>query len=139
MTLFTTGAEAVDPEIHFLRWRSDGALSEDPTTLTSGMNSGYQAMSLAYLAGAAQIVLLGYDMKPGPKGEEHWFGKHPRGMASPLPALPAMRQNFPKLAKALAAKGVEVVNCSADTALDCFRREPIESVFPDPPGPAVPA
>lgn len=125
--------------MHFLRHVSEGTVSDDPATLVTGQNSGYQAVGIAVLAGARRIVLLGYDMKPGPRGEEHWFGKHPRGLNSPTAHLPIMRGNFSKLAPALEQKGIEVINCSTDTALTCFKRLPIESVFPDPPGPGIPA
>jgi hypothetical protein len=52
-----------DPEAFKLHIAPLVALSRDARSLAHGGNGGYQAINLAYLAGAARIVLLGYDMK----------------------------------------------------------------------------
>jgi hypothetical protein len=87
-------------------------------------NSGAGAVSLAAFAGAARIMLLGYDCKNGPGGKVHWHGNHPRGLgnAGSMPKWPAQ---FAKLARAVA--GVEVINCSRATALTVFPRSDLES------------
>ena len=41
-----------------------------------------------------------------------------------------MRYFFPTLVAPLRAAGVEVVNCSRSTRLDCFPRGTIEEVLP---------
>lgn len=91
-----------------------------------GGNSGYQAINLAYLWGATRIVLLGFDCKPV-AGKDHWFGQHPKGLTQIQP-YELWMNNFPLLARELADEGVEVINCSPDTALKCFKRSSIEKI-----------
>lgn len=95
-------------------------LCTTPWTIHQGMNSGYQAMNLAYHFGATRMLLLGFDMqKTG--GKSHWFGDHPPGLQVPSPFTQFIAK-FNVLARDLEAAGVEVVNCSAQTALTCFPR-----------------
>lgn len=94
-----------------------------------GGNSGYQAMNLAYLFGAKKIVMLGFDMKLK-NGKQHYFGQHPyhRAGQGPNEALfKAWTKNFIDMARDLKAEGVEVVNASRESAIDCFHRGFIES------------
>lgn len=112
-----------------LEWiRSENApgLSLDPEVIHEGGNSGYQALNLAYHAGAGRIVLLGYDMQRT-GGRAHWFGDHPRGLQVSSP-FEDWRRRFDALAADLARAGVEVINASRETALTCFRRAPLESI-----------
>lgn len=89
------------------------------TTIHWGANSGYQAINLAYLWGAKRILLLGYDCK-NIDGKAHWFGQHPQGLNRNQP-LDEWKRNFPQLAADLQDEGVEVINCSPDSALTCFK------------------
>lgn len=112
--------------MHLLRFFGNAGLSTKPNALASGMNSGYQAMGLAVAAGAARIVLLGYDMS-FPKGKSHWHGGHGVEVAE-LTYKSIFRKyvdEFPVPA------GVEVVNCSMISALRSFRKATLESVLPD--------
>lgn len=90
------------------------------TMIHFGSNGGYQAINLAYLLGAGRIILLGYDMQRT-GGKAHWFGDHP-GVLNSGSAYTDWIGNFRRLAKDLATEGVEVINCSRETALDCFPR-----------------
>jgi hypothetical protein len=90
--------------------------------LRNGRNSGYQAINLAVHLGAAQIILLGYDMQFGRRGEHHWFGPHPSRVPPPVDLF---LRHFPTLVKPLQQRGVSVVNCSPSTALTCFPRRPL--------------
>jgi len=100
-----------------LRRGVDTGLSLNPRSLNTGKNSGYQAINLAVLLGAARILLLGYDMQRGPNGEEHWHKDHPNGSRSPYELYQSF---FPSLVEPLKAAGVEVINCTRRTALTCF-------------------
>lgn len=86
-------------------------------------NSGAGAVSLAALAGACRVLLLGYDCQTS-GGKVHWHGNHPRGLgnAGSMPKWPAQ---FAKLSASLS--GVEVINCSRATALTVFPRSDLES------------
>jgi hypothetical protein len=85
-------------------------------------NSGAAAVSMAYTYGAAKIVLLGYDCQHT-NGATHWHGDHPKalGNAKTVGKWPA---KFKGLASYV--RGCEVVNASRETALTCFKREPLE-------------
>lgn len=99
-------------------------LCTTPGKIHGGMNGGYQTIGKAFHDGARKIVLLGYDMLPG-----HWHGDHPREISGPGHAAdyPLYASNFPALAIDLDRAGIEVVNCSRNTALTCFRRSTIEA------------
>ena len=93
-----------------------------------GGNSAFQAINIAVLWGASRILLTGVDCQsPG----EHWHGRHPS------PDLPQTQQTtvdgwiaaFSQVAPALAAGGVEVVNCSRETSLKCFPRAKLEDAL----------
>lgn len=96
-----------------------------PTHLVSGGNSGYQAIHLAVHLGATRIILLGFDMKDGRNRRRHWFGNHPKKLDSRGNYSLWLRA-FDKLAKVLDHKGIEVLNCTPDTALRSFKRVPLE-------------
>jgi len=87
-----------------------------------GNNSGYQAINLAWhLWKPTTIKLIGYDMGLSNDGNRHFFGNHP----DELNAQSDYRTwipKFNKLSEDLSAQGVDVVNCSRQTALTAFRR-----------------
>lgn len=86
-------------------------------------NSGYQAVNLAYLMGASRICLLGFDMKDK-DGVNHFHGNH-RGGTLTNPNKGLYKQwiaCFEKMHELLAAEGVELVNCSRETALKIPRK-----------------
>ena len=94
-----------------------------------GHNSGYQAINLAYLMGATKIVLLGYDMQ-WTGGKKHWFGDHPTGFANGN--FEEYVKHFTALAEDLKAEGVEVINCSRETALKQFPRAELKDALTTP-------
>lgn len=98
-----------------LQWGSETGLSADASRLSLGRNSGYQAINLAVHLGAAKIVLLGYDMR---RGERNNFFEGPdKGPASKYRDwLP----HFSTLLEPLKALGVSVINCTPNSALECF-------------------
>lgn len=112
-----------DTAVHLQIGDREG-LSLDPTTLNTGYDSGYQCINLAVLLGAARVVLLGYDMQPGPNGESHGShipgGEHVWGTKPPFYFMLPM---YPSLVEPLKQAGVEVINCSPVTALDVFPRQ----------------
>jgi hypothetical protein len=92
-----------------------------------GGNSGYQAINLAYLFGAVKIVLLGFDMQKA-SGMVHWHGNHPAAINRDCPVRSFLK-NFSALAQDLNAEGVEVINATRDTALECFTRTRLEDAI----------
>ncbi len=104
-------------------------LSLDPSHIHLGNNGGYQALNIATLRGGAgaKVILLGYDMQGA-----HWFGNHPKACRSAT-NFPLWIKNFGTTPPDLARAGVEVINCSRRTALDCFPRATLEEAFSDAP------
>lgn len=103
-----------------------------PGCLRNGPNSGYQALHLAAQLGVRRAILLGFDCRATPpaparnEGEErhHWHGRrqHPTGrrMDYGSEQYGYWRDGFATLREPLAARGVDVVNCSPGTALEVW-------------------
>ena len=120
----------VYPTVTYIKSKSGPGLSFDRSVIHQGSNSGYQAINLAVHFGAARIILLGYDMQNGPEGQTHHHGDHPKGMNSPCPGLYAdWIEKFGTMEPDLKRAGIEVVNCSLDSALDCFPKARLEEVL----------
>lgn len=105
------------------RWRTSGPTGLDvdfgARTLRTGGNSGYQAINLAVKLGATRILLLGYDMQPGPAGH-HWHPPHHEG--DPAPDYDSCLKDYATLVDPLRRLNCSVINCSRETALTCFPR-----------------
>lgn len=110
-----------------VRSESRPGLSFDPTFIHQGGNSGFQVLNLAVLFGAARILLLGFDMQWS-GGKSHWFGDHPAPLRNPN-NFKAYRAAFDQAAPQLKDAGIEVINCSVETALTCFPRARIQEVL----------
>jgi hypothetical protein len=82
-------------------------------------NSGAQAVNLATLFGAKRVLLLGFDMQSGPKGQKHWFGSHPVPLVQDL-LFDEWIKKFEAIATDAKAMGVEVINCTPGSALPWF-------------------
>jgi hypothetical protein len=109
-----------------LRNTGTEGLEADPNGIRTYQNSGGAAINLAVHLGASRVVLLGYDM--GPSGGRHHFHEtHAVRHSSPYALF---RQRIATMVAPLAGRGVEVVNCSRVTALSCFQRADLETVFP---------
>lgn len=105
-------------------------LSEDPGAICNGSNSGYQAINLAVHLGAKRIVLLGYDMQVN--GDRlHW---QPRTDMQNVQSFQRTLQNvmlpkFESLREPLRRAGVEVVNCTVNSAMKIWPYRPLEQVL----------
>lgn len=105
-------------------------LSDVPNAICTGHNSGYQALNIAYLAAAARILLLGFDMR-FTDGRSHWHAGHPH--KTPETNYTAVYAPFfVTTVPQLIARGVDVVNCSPVSTLSCFRKESLESILSHP-------
>lgn len=93
--------------------RNTGTVGFDatPGCLRTQNNSGGAAIHVAAQAGAARILLLGFDMRGG-----RWHGKG-RTKPETYGRWVAM---MGALAAALRARRVEVLNCTRGSALRCF-------------------
>ena len=105
-------------------------LCTDRQTLYTGNNGAFQAMNLAVMAGAKRILLLGVDMQHI-DGKSHWFGDHPAKLKQTR-NFGIFRECFRKVRRDLEQRGIEVVNCSPRTTLNCFRKAKLDEVFGAP-------
>lgn len=102
--------------LRWLKLEGQKGLNKKPGHISSGGNSGHQALNLAYHTGASRILLLGYDM-----GGKHWFHDRP-GIFNKNSPFSAWVKDFEFIARDLEAQGVEVINCSLNSALRCFKK-----------------
>ena len=88
-------------------------------------NSGAGSIALAALRGATRVLLLGFDVQYS-GGRRHWHGDHPRtlGNAGSIATWPA---HFERVAAT--HPGLEIINCSRETALTCFTRSRLEGAL----------
>jgi hypothetical protein len=109
------------PGVQVLRNTGTDGLELTPTGLRTGYNSGYQAVGLAVHLGVSRIVLLGFDMWTGPKGQ-NWVEQYPhlaKSYHTPSP-YPIFLQAFASIVEPLIQARVEVVNASRFTMLTAF-------------------
>lgn len=113
--------------VRFDLGQQGGATWDAPNTLPYTRTSPYVAICLAALMGAKQIGLIGVDFT-----DHHFFartGWHP--LAGQLPIIDL---EYRRLADALQARNVKVVNLSTESRLTAFRKGDIgDLVVPDPP------
>lgn len=83
-------------------------------------NSGMRAIQFAIDCGAGRVILLGYDCSVA--NGTHWHGDHEGTKNPDVHKVRAWQQQFAMVALHAKARGVEVLNCSQDTALKCFPR-----------------
>jgi hypothetical protein len=103
-------------------WHTHKTPSKIGYSMFHGGNSGLLAVELARVLGATKIVLLGYDCRI--KDKSHWFGDHPEGFRN-ADGVDEWIVAFDQLDKAYKELGIDLVNCSLDTALT-IRRSTLE-------------
>lgn len=95
------------------------ALSNDPQFL-GGYCAGGSALNLAFLLGASEIVLVGFDF-----GGRHWFSNHPRPVERDAAHVRHMLA-IEAMAPTLKGLHVDVFNCSVVSRLDCFPKRNLD-------------
>lgn len=115
-------------DVHVLKNTGIEGLELQAHGVRNGKNGGQCAINVAVHLGASRIVLLGYDCQLGPKGEEHWHGRHPQGLRTGMP-IKTWRQSYQSLVQPLRDLKIDVVNCTRRTALTCFRRASLDEVL----------
>ncbi len=119
------------PGVNVLENMGNKGLELAPTGLRTGHNSGYQSIGLAFHLGAAKVLLLGFDMKPV-GGKSHWFGEHPAPLVNTKPeTFRNFCKHFQTLVEPLRQQGVTVINCTPESALDCFPKMALRDALPE--------
>ncbi len=131
-TLFTElwtrdGKAAQKYGIHYVESKPLPGLSRSRALIHEGANSGYQAIDLALsVLGFRRVILLGFDCK-GSTGKTHFFGRHEDRGIPDRPDYGDLPQYFAQMRPE--RYGLEVINCTADTALTCFPRCSIDDAL----------
>ena len=101
--------------------------SEQQGVVANGGNSGFQAMNLAYLQGATEIILLGFDYgtEGGPK--KHWFDDIDELKRVSWWSDFALWQDLARKAAPLIK--VPVINCTRGGQLDAFPRADLADIL----------
>ncbi|MEO6588954.1 MAG: hypothetical protein ABIP06_06470 [Pyrinomonadaceae bacterium] len=105
------------PDVKRMRGGHREGLGKD--VIHTNGQSGAQAINLAYLWGYKRIILLGFDLKLGPKGEKHHHENHPAPCVQGQ-TFSEWLDKFVKLAADLKAEGIEVLNATPGSALKSF-------------------
>lgn len=116
------------PDVQRLRNTGAHGLELDPSGIRHGRNSGYAAVNLAVHYGARRIVLLGYDMGHRPGQPSHFFGEHAGSLQQKSPYHQFLHA-FSTLVAPMKAAGIDVINCTRETRLTCFPKQPLESIL----------
>ena len=103
-------------------------ISTDPAVVNRGWNSGFQALQLAMHLGAARVILLGFDMGKAADGRKSWAQNRPASLVRHSPYELFVRA-FTDAAPQVAAAGVEVLNASRVSALQCFPRVALQDAL----------
>lgn len=127
--------------INYIKAIVKDGLSLDPAVVHINHGSGPMMMNLALHFGVSKMVLIGHDMQfakdydgrkqfPG-STPRHYFGEYPK----PLQHYPSVKvrqgvldgliEAYTKI-KAQGVPGLDVVNCTTDTALTMFRQSSLE-------------
>ena len=85
----------------------------------SGYTISYFALQLAVYMGMKEIYFIGLDLK-NTIDKTHFFGRDYNSQNHDTTEYPKMIESFEKIAPILKEKGINVYNCSPDSALKCF-------------------
>lgn len=113
------------PEVLLLREGPREGFSDDPGAVCTGGNSGYQAIQVAVHCGSKRILLCGFDMRG-----THWHGRHEPPLREHGEGLYAKwLERFDSIVAPLAERGIEVINCTPDSALKVWPFVPLEQAL----------
>jgi hypothetical protein len=124
------------PDIKWIRIRkldrliySNELLTDDTLEIGSGYNSGFQCLNMCVRFGATGILLEGFDYKRF-GNTVHWHGLHGDNLPNPdwtnfQNWIPSISAAAPKLKEL----GVDVVNCSMESAIKVFPKMSIEAAM----------
>lgn len=93
-----------------------------------GQNSGYQAVNMAILSLGVRVVLVGFDMRVV-ENKRHFFGDHIGPGMNKASDYVGFRDRFRGMAADCSKHGIEVLNCTPGSALDCFKPVSLDEVL----------
>jgi hypothetical protein len=116
------------------RWNVDnntqnhtGLITDRRDQIKANFSSGASAINLAIHLGAAEIILLGFDMKVV-AGSHNWHGSHQHRPKDTIYVDRFIKAFYP-ISKDLDRIGVTCLNATPDSALDMFDHVVLEDLF----------
>ena len=109
-------------------------ISNSPDFVRWNANSGGAAINVAIHTGVKKVYLLGFDMKLGETGDQHWhkeylpIGENPRKKERMLPFHRHLL-GFPKIAEDAKRMGVEIINVNLDSAIKVFPKVSLKDLI----------
>lgn len=106
--------------------KSEVLLFDEPASVGSGGNSGFQALNIALQFGAAGVMLIGFDMMG-----DHWYGRNnwPSANNPTFEIFKRWVSAFNAAKSQTDAMGIEIVNTSAKSAITAFPKMSIEQAL----------
>lgn len=112
--------EECPKDLIVLESENKSGLCKGEGKIYNGSNSGHQAINLAVNLGYTKLILIGYDCRVI-DNKSHWFGDHPGKLNKKSP-YDLFIKAFNVLAMDLKKEGIEVINCSEHSAINCFEK-----------------
>lgn len=104
--------------VEYMQHGGTQGFDPDPSRIRTGGNSGYQAVHVAIHAGAARVLLLGFDMHG-----THFFGPHTKRTPDGIALRNTSPDSFARWAArfaTLTGHGAEIINCTPGSAITAF-------------------
>lgn len=126
--VITTSTGFTAPNVtHMAKIAPPPGLALQRDTLVMSRTSLHAAINLAVHFGAAEIVILGADMKAAPNGVSHHHEPHPWPVVHGT--WDRQMKQLALLPPALEAAGVKVINASLSSRLPWWPKQPIEELL----------
>ena len=122
------------PDILSLDNAGGEGLSDRPTAICTGSNSGFQALQIAVHSGGNPILLVAYDMRFLAARTHSHNGHQVRMHES---AYKGYAKKFGTLQRPLEKLRVKVINCTPGSAIECFERGSLDACLQLPSSGAV--
>lgn len=113
------GAKMI-PKVHSKELKTDSAI---------GSSSGHHAICYAIMLGATKIILLGFDCQHT-NGKRHHHEDYPKGFGN-ADKPERWIVEHERLAEGAKKLDVRIINCTRQTALECYEQLPLEEALND--------
>lgn len=101
-------------------------LDLDDEIIHHGSNSGYMGLQLAVILGYTKLIMIGFDHQHT-NGMRHWFGDHDSKIFKVnADHVDKWVDSIDGLVYYMTHKGIDIVNCSNETAIRTIRRSTLE-------------
>ena len=121
--MYTTARQLKDKHrVKFLNHGQRKGIDDRPDHLSKGTSSGYGGIGVAIAYGVKEVIILGFDMCRDEDGNHNYHNDHRRPVKDTI-YEDAHMLSFPALVPACKERGITIINCNLDSALECFPKE----------------